>query len=522
MARAKLPKEELDKRLLREFELDRAKDKEAAEPYDFRHGPRILWLAELIKGLGKNEKVLLICCTREKVQAIYDALLEEIKVKAGLFHEELTLLQRDRNAAWFAEVDGAKILLCSEIGSEGRNFQFAHHLVLFDLPLNPELLEQRIGRLDRIGQTETIQIHIPYLKHSWTELLMRWHHEGLDGVTHSLKGGYAYLNKFGKCLRSLGSRYHIADKKTLAEADQLVEETQVFREDLEKQLSQGQDRLIALNSFRKEASAQLVGQIRALDTDRTLDQFMNRIFDHFGVTVDDIDARTFRLAPGQLFTDSFPCLPEEGTTVTCDRTRALGREDIGFLTWDHPMVRGAIDLTLSSEKGNSSIVVWKDPSIDAPAILIEAIYVLESVAPPRLHVDRFLPPTPVRVLVDLSGKDCSKQFGHETINKYCGDEEAFRLKQDPALLQALVPEMLRAAKTHACTQKSVRLKTAMSQAHERLDGEAHRLKELQKVNPNIRKEEIKIAENVIAEVTRHIAKADLRLDAVRLILSEPS
>ena len=522
MARAKLPKEELDKRLLREFELDRAKDKEAAEPYDFRHGPRILWLAELIKGLGKNEKVLLICCTREKVQAIYDALLEEIKVKAGLFHEELTLLQRDRNAAWFAEVDGAKILLCSEIGSEGRNFQFAHHLVLFDLPLNPELLEQRIGRLDRIGQTETIQIHIPYLKHSWTELLMRWHHEGLDGVTHSLKGGYAYLNKFGKCLRSLGPRYHIADKKTLAEADQLIEETQVFREDLEKQLSQGQDRLIALNSFRKEASAQLVGQIRALDTDRTLDQFMNRIFDHFGVTVDDIDARTFRLAPGQLFTDSFPCLPEEGTTVTCDRTRALGREDIGFLTWDHPMVRGAIDLTLSSEKGNSSIVVWKDPSIDAPAILIEAIYVLESVAPPRLHVDRFLPPTPVRVLVDLSGKDCSKQFGHETINKYCGDEEAFRLKQDPALLQALVPEMLRAAKTHACTQKSIRLKAAMSQAHERLDGEAHRLKELQKVNPNIRKEEIKIAENVIAEVTRHIAKADLRLDAVRLILSEPS
>jgi ATP-dependent helicase HepA len=522
MPRTKLPKEELEKRLLREFELDTGKGKEATEPYDFRHGPRILWLAELIKGLGENEKVLLICCTREKVEAIHDALLEEVKVKAGLFHEELTLLQRDRNAAWFAEVDGAKILLCSEIGSEGRNFQFAHHLVLFDLPLNPELLEQRIGRLDRIGQTETIQIHIPYLKHSWTELLMRWHHEGLDGVTHSLKGGYAYLNKFGKCLRSLGPRYHIADKKTLAEADQLIEETQVFREDLEKQLSQGQDRLIALNSFRKEASAQLVGQIRALDTTRTLDQFMNRIFDHFGVTVDDIDARTFRLAPGQLFTDSFPCLPEEGTTVTCDRTRALGREDIGFLTWDHPMVRGAIDLTLSSEKGNSSIVVWKDPSIDAPAILIEAIYVLESVAPPRLHVDRFLPPTPVRVLVDLSGKDCSKQFGHDTINKYCGDEEAFRLKQDPALLQALVPEMLRAAKTHACTQKSVRLKAAMSQAHERLDGEARRLKELRKVNPNIRQEEIKIAENVIADVTRHIAKAHLRLDAVRLVLGEPS
>ena len=522
MPRAKLPKKELEKRLLHEFKLDTSKGNEEDEAYDFRHGPRILWLAKLIKGLGENEKVLLICCTREKVQAIHDALLEEINVKAGLFHEELTLLQRDRNAAWFAEADGAKILLCSEIGSEGRNFQFAHHLVLFDLPLNPELLEQRIGRLDRIGQTETIQIHIPFLKNSWTELLMRWHHEGLDGVEHSLKGGYAYLNEFGKCLRSLGPRYHIADKKTLAEADQLIKGSKVFREDLEKQLSQGQDRLIALNSFRKEASAKLVGHIRTLDADRTLDQFMNRIFDHFGVTVDDIDTRTFRLAPGQLFTDSFPCLPEEGTTVTCDRTRALGREDIGFLTWDHPMVRGAIDLTLSSEKGNSSIVVWKDPSVQAPAILIEAIYVLESVAPPRLHVDRFLPPTPVRVLVDLSGKDCSQQFTHDTINKFCGDEEAFRLKQDPALLQALVPEMLRAAKKHADAQKSVRLTAAMNQAHERLDGEASRLKELQKVNPNIRQEEIKIAETVIADVTRHIAKAHLRLDAVRLILGEPA
>lgn len=518
--RAKISKADLEQRLLHEFNLETT-DNDEPESYDFRHGPRILWLAELLQKLGENEKVLLICRTREKVQAIYDALLEEINVKAGLFHEELTLLQRDRNAAWFAESDGAKILLCSEIGSEGRNFQFAHHLVLFDLPLNPELLEQRIGRLDRIGQTETIQIHIPYLKHSWTELLMRWHHEGLDGVEHSLKGGYAYLNKFGDLIRNLGAKYHLADPATLTEADQLIEDSKGFREELEERLSQGQDRLIALNSFRKEASAELVGQISTLDADRTLDEFMNRIFDHFGVSVEDIDSRTFHLKPGQLFTDSFPGLPDEGTTVTCDRTKALSREDIGFLTWDHPMVRGAIDLSLSSEKGNSCIVVWKDPSVEAPAILIEAIYVLESVAPARLHVDRFLPPTPVRVLVDLSGKDCSEQFAHDYINKCCGDEEAFRLKQDPALLQALVPEMLRKAKEHARTIKSTLLQAAMTHAHECLDGEASRLKELQKVNPNVRKEEIRIAENVIAEVTRHIAKAHLRLDAVRLILGEP-
>ena len=105
------------------------------------------------------------------MEALQASLLELLTIKIAVFHEALSLIQRDRNAAYFAESDGAQILLCSEIGSEGRNFQFSHHLVLLDLPLNPELLEQRIGRLDRIGQTSTIQIHIPYLPNSWTELL---------------------------------------------------------------------------------------------------------------------------------------------------------------------------------------------------------------------------------------------------------------------------------------------------------------------------------------------------------------
>lgn len=517
--RKTLSEEELQARLLREFDLE-TEPEEDAEPIDYRHGPRIKWLADLLRDLG-DEKILLICRTKEKVQAIYDALSEEINVKAAVFHEELTLLQRDRNAAWFAEADGARILLCSEIGSEGRNFQFAHHLVLFDLPMNPELLEQRIGRLDRIGQTETIKVHLPYLEHSCTELLMRWHHEGIDGVEHSLKGGYAYLDQFGAAIRKLGPVYHEGDPAVLKEADELIDASRSFRKELEAKLGEGQDRLIALNSFREDVASELVDHIRVQDGDRMLDQFMNRIFDHFGVTVEDIDDRSYHLSPGQMFTDSFPGLPDEGLMVTCDRKRALGREDVGFLTWDHPMVRGSVDLILSSEKGNSSIVVWTKSSVDAPPILIEAVFVLESVAPARLHVDRFLPPTPVRIVVDMAGQDCSADYGHALVNKHARDEEAFRLKQNPELLQALVPEMLKAARGHAREQKSVLLQTAMTEAHARLDGEASRLKELSKVNPNVREQEIKIAENVIADVTKHIAKAHLRLDGVRLILRGP-
>src|SRR5690606_15884430 len=119
---------------------------------------------------------------------------------ASVFHEDLTLVQRDRNAAWFAEPDGAQILLCSEIGSEGRNFQFAHHLILFDMPVHPELLEQRIGRLDRIGQKKGITIYIPYLLGSPQEFLVRWFHEGLNAFNANLEGGNMIFKLFGNRL----------------------------------------------------------------------------------------------------------------------------------------------------------------------------------------------------------------------------------------------------------------------------------------------------------------------------------
>src|SRR6185503_13008343 len=124
------------------------------------------------------------------------------------FHENLTLVQRDRNAAWFAEENGARILLCSEIGSEGRNFQFSHHLVLFDLPLDPELLEQRIGRLDRIGQASEIQVHVPYVVGSSHEVLACWYQQGLNSFEKNLAGGRALLDMFGARVHDLAQDFH--------------------------------------------------------------------------------------------------------------------------------------------------------------------------------------------------------------------------------------------------------------------------------------------------------------------------
>ena len=60
--------------------------------------------------------MLLICHDLAEVLALHEDLQNRIQAKAALFHEDLTLLQRDRNAAWFAEPDGAQLLIASQIG----------------------------------------------------------------------------------------------------------------------------------------------------------------------------------------------------------------------------------------------------------------------------------------------------------------------------------------------------------------------------------------------------------------------
>ncbi|MCH2379475.1 MAG: RNA polymerase-associated protein RapA, partial [Pedosphaera sp.] len=196
---------------VREFAADTGEG-EPIDKFNLNYDPRIAWLGRLLHELG-GEKALLICCNRDKALAIEKAVSRQVPVKTAVFHEDLSLVQRDRNAAWFAEEDGARLLICSEIGSEGRNFQFAHHLVLFDLPLNPELLEQRIGRLDRIGQTQTIHLHVPFLERSPQEVLARWYHEGLDAFESNLQGANQLLRKFRKTVMELAAAFPAADDR---------------------------------------------------------------------------------------------------------------------------------------------------------------------------------------------------------------------------------------------------------------------------------------------------------------------
>jgi ATP-dependent helicase HepA len=469
--------------------------------------PLAIWLASLLRSLGDTEKILAICHTASMAAELRERLQQEINVHSELFHEGLTLLQRDRHAASFADPEGVRLLICSEIGSEGRNFQFAHHLVLLDLPDNVELLEQRIGRLDRIGQTSTIHLHVPHLPGSRTEALALWYHEGLDAFESTVHGAAEIQAAFAYQVTALTDGFN---RKTLAS---LLKKTAAAHQKLQTRLARGQDRLLELSSRPSSRVNDLLDQIRTLDKDREFELFFIEVLDFFGLHVEELSDRDYFLHRGDLITDAFPALPEEGLAITFDRARALSREQLSFLTPDHPLVRGALDLLLGSEHGNATFATWREAESDG--LLVECCFIAECVAPASLHVDRFLPSTPIRVIVNHAFKNVTDKIDFADAPLRRSRPE--RLLDQPSIKNKILPKMLRRAEEIARKRTQELAAAALTIVQTQLEDELSRLRDLRQINDHIREEEITALESHQQALSATVQNPQLRLDALRLV-----
>lgn len=465
-----------------------------------------IWLANLLRELPTTEKILVITHSPQAAIGVQEKLLKEIHIETALFHEELSMLQRDRNAAYFQEPEGARILICSEIGSEGRNFQFAQHLVLFGLPRDPEVLEQRIGRLDRIGQTGDIHIHIPYGKDSRSELHARWLHEALDVFSQPLKGATTIANALLPELDALADETYASER-----FQDFMKRAVQYKAEVTHQLSSGHDLLLELGAPPASQSAELLQAIETADEDPRFERFTLRLFDFLGVDVSDLSERAFLFKHGHRHSEAFADIGDDGLSVTFDRTTALSREDLSFLTFDHPLFRDALGQILDGSSGNATFA--KLASTKGKSILLECAFVLEVIAPTRLHLDRFLPPSLLRVIVDHTGKAQTKAPPAQLLQP--GDPR--RIVAQEAFKTQLFPTMLDAAKEIATRASSKTIETAIETATHTLKSQISRLNNLSLRNPNISKAEIKSLKDTLSETKDSLSKARIRLDSLRLI-----
>ncbi len=493
---------------------DTLADQDNPDVLALTHDPRFVWLLSKIETLAPA-KIVLICRHAYKVQMLESALRLRSGIKVARFTENLSLAQRDRNAAYFADPEGARMLLCSEIGSEGRNFQFAHHLVLWDLPLDPDLLEQRIGRLDRIGQSEDIKIHTAVLADSAQSLLLDWHEHGIGGFAQSPADGRELLRRFGE--RAINCALHLArsQEHSHADAQALIAETKATHAQFAERIHEGRDRLLELAAQRGAGGLTLQHAMSQEDNDTRADEFCIRLFENYGVDAEELRHRTWLLDPEMINNPDLTGFAPEAQAYTFDRVFALERDDVPLLRIDHPVVQNGLEILLGSEEGNAACIV--DPDLPPQLALLECIFVIECVCDRKLDPDRYLPPQPIRVVIDT--KLTPREWRPSDRAAKRADEQQLNLAPLRRVLSAVVPEMVKAARTAAEPQANKLIQDATEHAQHELQDELNRLRSLKRLNASVRDSEISNLEHQLSGLLAAFPSTRLRLDALRLAVN---
>ncbi|MCH2568310.1 MAG: RNA polymerase-associated protein RapA [Pseudomonadales bacterium] len=481
--------------------------------------PRVLWLVDLLTD-RVADKFLLICAHQETAMELEAWISSRTPIRSTVFHEGMDLVARDRAAAWFAEsYRGAQLLVCSEIGSEGRNFQFASNLILFDLPTSPDLLEQRIGRLDRIGQAQDVNIYVPYFQGSASERLFRFYDEGLSVLTAPNPVAQSIADDF------------IEPLMTTDDIDGLM--TIIIAENKQRRdnLSEGRDRLLELSSHRPAVSTEIVEGIANHEGGHRLEAYMELSFDAFGLESDPLEDNIQIIRPTESMIRNatvgletqdryrYPELPEDGIRITYDREMALSREDVHFMPWENPITVQAMDLLLSDTTGNACMVEVKHPSLPAGTLLVEVLSVDHVVAPPHLMADRYLPPVVSRVLMTPKLMDIGEQLPYTSFSEHLIDVPAATFARLIDGQRDGIETMLASAVDFGAADFEIRQADAGQNARTAYDAEIARLVSLKAVNPAVRTEEIDYLREAQKQTLTAIADAVLRTDAVRVIVA---
>jgi ATP-dependent helicase HepA len=449
------------------------------------HDPRVMWLMEKLRTDLKHNKVLLIARSGPVVEALENVLRLHAGIRTAMFHEGMSLLERDQAAAYFAEESyGAQILLCSEIGSEGRNFQFASDLILFDLPANPDVLEQRIGRLDRIGQQNRIQIHVPYLAGTAQERMFRWYNEGLNifsnisPTAQTLQENFI-VNLKDCLLADLGHQF-----------EDLLEEVSVQREALEAELQAGRDRLLEYNSCRPIVAQEIVTALEDYDDNTTLPMFMKRFMAATNIDFDEQSNGTVIIKPTDQMQVQGLTLDEDGMTATFYRDQAQLREDAQYLTLEHPFTESVMEMINTQGFGSTNVAVLKSAALPQGSVLIEVWFKVDVIAPKALNLPSSLPQQLVRVLLSEKGQDLSQKIAPEILKPYLHHLDSNSCRQVVKARRDVIEERYNQALEIAKEALPNFKQQAKELYGSKWQYEIDRLTYLKQFNPSIREDEI--------------------------------
>jgi SNF2 family DNA or RNA helicase len=269
--------------------------------------------------------------------------------KVNLFHGGLKPAEKDASVESFREGRGPQLLISTEAGGEGRNFQFCHMMVNYDLPWNPMKVEQRIGRIDRIGQKHPVKIinfsTLGTIEERVVEVLSK-----RIGLFEQTVGGLDPI--LGEVERDLAKIFALAEetaKRRLEEYERRLE-TRVHEARAAERLRA--DFIMDMRSYRRDEVDALLRR-RGEMTNDDLRRFVLGALGELRCRVerDRKLAGVFDVELSEEFRTHFPQYTREGRLrkLTFDPSVALNYETVEFYAFGHEIVDALVERTRSNE-----------------------------------------------------------------------------------------------------------------------------------------------------------------------------
>ncbi len=257
---------------------------------------------------------------------------------ADIFHGQLSPSEKDEAIRRFREGAPPRVLISTEAGGEGRNFQFCHILINYDLPWNPMRIEQRIGRVDRVGQKHAVTIInfsiLGTIEERVLDVLInriRLFEETIGGLDPVL----------GDMETDLSKVFRLADAAAERELDRMGKELEARMKHARNAERQMADLIMDTKSFRQDEVAALLQRRSTLGPAAMKGFVLAALADLDVEIADDPDIPdVYGLRFRGRFRDEFPQFVKEGVNrrVTFDPAVALDFETIEFLAFGHEMV----------------------------------------------------------------------------------------------------------------------------------------------------------------------------------------
>jgi len=297
--------------------------------------PRLAWILSRIPSWHeRGDKMLLFVHRRESLEFLKKEIERTTFRRVGIFHEDLSPAARDLEVAQFALPDGPDLLISTESGGEGRNFAFCRGILLFDLPWDPVLVEQRIGRLDRINRRDPVDIHYFVPEAGYGREVARLY-EVLGIFREPLGGLDRSLGHVEEALTAA-----IGEGRTHLDLEAVVAETQEARSRVNRALYHDLHR----HRYRPERAEAILARIPPDLETRTAGVVLDACRQFGFETVPKAGANTWYVEFGPEATvEHVPGVPEGSRYLgTFDRAEGVERETLDFFASGHPLVEGVL------------------------------------------------------------------------------------------------------------------------------------------------------------------------------------